>query len=64
MCGNHEFCVFAPLMGNASQVGCTAHKRARRRSKLLFMLTVHTARSNELKEQAGIFRLVPAANVR
>lgn len=64
MCGNHDFRVFAPVMRNASLVACTVYKWARRRSKLLFMLTIYTARSNEFKQQAGIFRLILAANVR
>lgn len=64
MCGNHDFCVFAPLMGNAAQIACIEYKQERRRSKLLFMLTVQIARSNEFKQQTWIFKLILAANVR
>lgn len=64
MCGNHDFCVFAPVLGNASRVACIVYKQARTRSKLLFMLTVYIAKCNEFKQQARIFRLILAANVR
>lgn len=64
MCENHDFCVFAPLMRNASWVACIVYKQARRTSKLLFMLMVYTARRKEFKQQTGIFRLILAAYVR
>lgn len=53
----HDFCVFAPLTRNAYQVACVVYKQARGRSKLLFMLTTYTARSNGFKEPAGVFML-------